>query len=191
MSRDRLACSRGEPGATPQCFISYSWGVWQHERWVVRLATDLRNSGIGVVLDQWDNAEPGSSIARFISLIASCNFIVVVGTPEYKLKYDNQVSPAGSIVAAEFDLISDRLMGTESDKRSVVPLLLAGEVETSFPPLLHRRKAVDVRRDEQYVLCLADLVIKMLGLSFSDPVIIDLRDSLQGEIPRAGALPVA
>src|SRR5262249_53766737 len=39
----------------PECFISYAWGVAEHERWVEkRLATDLQKAGIAVLLDRWD-----------------------------------------------------------------------------------------------------------------------------------------
>lgn len=37
----------------PECFISYAWGVLEHERWVeTRLATDLHKAGISVLLDR-------------------------------------------------------------------------------------------------------------------------------------------
>ena len=39
--------------AVPECFISYAWGVPEHELWVERrLATDLQKAGVGVVLDR-------------------------------------------------------------------------------------------------------------------------------------------
>ena len=57
----------------PECFISYAWGVPDHERWVEkRLATDLQKAGIDVVLDRWHNAQIGASVARFIERIEDC-----------------------------------------------------------------------------------------------------------------------
>ena len=186
----RVALPGNVPVATPRCFISYAWGEWERERWVVQLATDLRNSGIGVVLDRWDNAEPGSSISRFISLIGACDFIAVVGTPEYKEKYENE-APSGYVVAAEFDLISSRLMGSELSKKSVIPLLLAGDVTSSFPPLLHGRVFVDFRGKDQYFAQLIDLIIKMFGLPFSDPAVAGLRESMLAETRKAGTSTVS
>ena len=61
----------------PECFISYAWGVPEHERWVEkRLATDLQKAGIDVVLDRWDNAQIGASVARFIERIEKSDRIV-------------------------------------------------------------------------------------------------------------------
>jgi WD40 repeat protein/GTPase SAR1 family protein len=173
----RIAANKGPAATPPQCFISYAWGVAEHEKWVLRLATDLRHAGIGVVIDRWNNAEPGSSISRFISLIKACHYIAVVGTHEYRKKYENASTQAGHVVAAEWDLISNRLLGTESDKRSILPLLLAGDVEEAFPPLLHGRVYVDFRRDDQYFRQLLDAVIKILGLPFDDNGVIELRET--------------
>ena len=41
----------------PKLFISYSWSSPDHEQWVVKLATELRESGIDVILDKWDLKE--------------------------------------------------------------------------------------------------------------------------------------
>jgi len=35
----------------PKLFVSYSWTNPDHEAWVLKLATDLRQSGVDVVLD--------------------------------------------------------------------------------------------------------------------------------------------
>jgi hypothetical protein len=49
----------------PTCFVSYAWGNTDHERWVLKLADDLRNADIDVVLDQCNNPAIGSSVTRF------------------------------------------------------------------------------------------------------------------------------
>jgi hypothetical protein len=99
----------------PECFISYAWGDKAQERWVERsLATDLQKAGINVVLDQWENARVGASVSRFLERIDASDRIVVVGTPRYREKYENKDTAAGYVVAAEVDLIANRLMGTEA-----------------------------------------------------------------------------
>lgn len=42
---------------SPKLFISYSWSAPSHEDWVLSLATDLRESGVDVILDKWDLKE--------------------------------------------------------------------------------------------------------------------------------------
>lgn len=41
----------------PKLFISYSWTNPDHEQWVLNLATELRESGVDVILDKWDLKE--------------------------------------------------------------------------------------------------------------------------------------
>lgn len=47
----------------PKLFVSYSWTNPDHENWVIQLATDLRDSGVDVILDKWDLREGHDSIS--------------------------------------------------------------------------------------------------------------------------------
>jgi small GTP-binding protein len=167
----------------PTCFISYAWGERAHEQWVEkRLARDLQNAGIEVVLDRWDNAAIGSSVPRFISLLEKTEtLVVVVGTPLYRKKYENKVSSTGSVVAAEVDLIHLRCIGTEEQKATLLPALLDGDDLTSFPPLMRGRVYADFRREESYFLALFDLILTLYGISFKDQAVAELREVLNPE----------
>ena len=161
-------------------FVSYAWGEPEHEQWVERqLARDLRHAGVDLILDRWDNAQPGANIARFVSRINECELVVVVGTPLYRQKYENRLSSTGSVVAAEVDVLNQRLLGTEEQKRSVLPVLLDGDDRTSLPPLLLGRVYADFRQPVNYFAGLFDLVLAIEGMSFDDEAVIDLRDSLR------------
>lgn len=165
----------------PETFISYAWGEPEHERWVEkRLATDLRKAGIVVVLDRWDNAQIGSNVARFVARIEKSDRIIVVGTPLYRRKYENKDTSTGYVVAAEVDLINNRLLGTESQKRSVLPLLLAGEKAESLPPLLQGSVYSDFREDFTYFTGALNLIRSLYQLAPNHPAVADLRESLRG-----------
>jgi hypothetical protein len=163
----------------PESFISYAWGVPEHEHWVEkRLATDLQKAGIDVVLDRWHNAQIGANVARFIERIEKSDRIVMIGTPLYRRKYENKDTSTGYVVAAEVDLINNRLLGTEPQKHSVLPLLLAGEKTESLPPLLHSRVYGDFRRDDTYFATAFDLILDVYGISHQHRAVADLRESL-------------
>lgn len=136
--------------AAPRCFISYAWGDQTHERWVERFANDLMNAGIGVVLDKWDNEKIGSSVPRFVERAVGSDKVILVGTPIYRKKYQNNDPMNNYVVAAEGDMIGGRLIGTEEEKASVMPILLSGSVKTSFPDLLIGRVYGDFREAEEY-----------------------------------------
>src|SRR5262249_2903881 len=169
-----------EAGLTvPECFISYAWGDSEHERWVERhLATDLQKAGITVVLDRWDNARIGSSVPRFLERIQRSNCVLVVGTPLYREKYDNRQPMGGYVAAAEGDLVGVRMIATEAVKRTVLPVLLAGEAATSFPPLLHARVYADFRNPDAYFETMFDLVVSIYEIPVMDDAVADLRESI-------------
>ena len=163
----------------PECFISYAWGVAQHERWVERLATDLQKAGIDVLLDRWHNAQIGASVARFVERIEECGRIVAIGTPLYRRKAKNLLSAKGSVVAAEYDQAGIRLLATEDQKRTVLPVLLAGDESESFPALLRGRVYADFRNEDTYFTTAFDLILSLYNLPPNHPAVADLRESLR------------
>jgi small GTP-binding protein len=177
---------RGRSARTPSCFISYAWGDRAHERWVGGLATDLENAGVVVILDQRDNARIGASVGRFISRLEerASDFVVAVGTPTYRLKYENKLATTGSVVAAEVDLINLRLTGTEEAKNTVLPLLLEGDERDALPPLLRGRVYADFRQETRYFAMLFDLILTLHSIPVAHPAIADLRDSLRADAKR-------
>ena len=106
--------------------------------------------------------------------------IVVVGTPLYRRKYENKDTSTGYVVAAEVDLIANRLLGTEAQKQSVLPLVLDGEKTASLPPLLHGRVYADFRDELAYFTTAFDLILDLYDIQHQDPAVADLRESLFG-----------
>ena len=141
---------------------------------------DLQKAGIAVVLDRWHNAQIGASVARFVERIEKSNRIIMVGTPLYRHKYENKEPDTGYVVAAEIDLITNRLLGAETQKQSVLPLLLDGEKTDSLPPLLHGRVYADFRDESAYFHTAFDLILSLYQIPPNDPAVADLRESLRG-----------
>jgi len=164
----------------PECFISYAWGDPPQERWVERnLAMDMQKAGIKVVLDRWENAKIGNSVPRFIECLATSDRVVVVGTPLYRLKYDNREPMGPYVAAAEGDLIGKRMIGTQAEKERILPVLLTGTEETSFPPLLQGRVYADFRDNRHYFLTAFDLILSLYEIPFNNQAVADLRESLR------------
>jgi small GTP-binding protein len=165
---------------SPECFISYAWGKPEQENWVEHnLATDLKKAGIPVLLDRWENSRFGVSVSRFVERIESADRALVVGTPEYRKKYDNKKPMGGYVLAAEGDLIGRRMLGSEVQKESVLPLLLAGEPESAFPPLLIGRLYADFRDEAGYFTAMFDLILSLYKIPFTDPAVADIRSALR------------
>jgi small GTP-binding protein len=162
----------------PECFISYAWGVPEHERWVEkRLAPDLQKAGLAVLLDRWHNP-PGSDIQRFVDRLEKVDRIVAVGTKLYRHKYDNQDSKTGTVVAAECTQIAVRMRGPEIRKKTVVPVLLEGNNQEALPPCLHNQVFCDFHNEDEYFRSAFDLILSLYGIQPNHPAVADLRESL-------------
>ena len=48
--------------SSPKAFISYSWSSPEHQKWVLDLATQLRENGVDVTIDKWDLKEGHDAI---------------------------------------------------------------------------------------------------------------------------------
>ena len=88
------------------------------------------------------------------------------------------------MAAAEWELAGIRLLATEDQKRTVLPVLLAGEESESFPALLRGRVYGDFRRDDAYFATAFDLILDVYGISHQHPAVADLRESLRGPAMR-------
>lgn len=72
----------------PKLFISYSWTDQQHAQWVLDLATNLRQSGVDVILDKWDLKE-GHDAFKFMEKMVSdpeVNKVLMICNKSYSEK---------------------------------------------------------------------------------------------------------
>lgn len=173
---------REKTAGAPTCFISYAWDDGDHEQWVLRLATDLKKAGIGVLLDRWDNP-PGTSISQFIDLILTSQFALVIGTPLLKQKYSQTTDDA--VIVAEQKMINTRLRQPAKYGQKVIPILLAGGADTSFTPALQDVVNLDFRKEPYYFYHLFKLIVQLYGIDVDNPLLLELQNSLKpGKVSR-------
>jgi hypothetical protein len=82
----------------------------------------------------------------------------------------------GFVVAAEGDLIGKRMIGSEEQKETVLPVLLEGNQETAFPNLLQGRVYADFRSRELYVETTLDLIGRIHGIDMKGQMGVELRE---------------
>ena len=87
----------------------------------------------------------------------------------------------GFVVAAEGDMIGNRMSRTEAESAErPFPLLLEGTDESAFPHLLHGRVYADFRQPETYFSTMLDLLLSLFAIKPQEPVAVDLKASLAG-----------
>ena len=107
--------------AIPKLFVSYSQTTPEYEDWVLNLATELRESGVNVILDKWDLKEEDDANAFMERMVAnnSVNKILIVCDRKYAEKANNRSGGVGT----ETQIISAKVC--DSVKQSKFVLVVA------------------------------------------------------------------
>jgi hypothetical protein len=130
----------------PIIFISYSWDNDEHKQWVLNLANRLCDDGIGVILDRY-YLKPGKSLPHFVEQsISKAHRVIIVFTPNYKLKSDKREGGVGY----EYSIMNAELYNNQTGNEKVIPILKAGDKETSIPAFMQQYIHIDARTDDNY-----------------------------------------
>jgi hypothetical protein len=152
---------------SPIAFISYSRDDDAHVRWVYRLATELVEKGIDVLLDLWD-LHPGDDVAEYMeNCVAKSHRVLVVCTPNYVKKANEGTGGVGyekTIITGEIV----RNVGTNK----FIPVLRASQGSQLLPRCLSSRLYIDFRNDREYTEGLLKLLRELHGFpEFQKPPI--------------------
>jgi hypothetical protein len=125
-------------------FISYSYDSSEHQKWVYKLATDLRTSGLNVRIDV--EIPLGADLTKFMEdCVASSDRVLLILTKEYKAKADNRSNGVGY----ESGLITSELVNDASLVK-FVPIMRENPKEQCYPRYLGNRKGLDMTDDACY-----------------------------------------
>src|SRR5260221_12606987 len=97
----------------PKAFISYSHDSQAHKKWVLELATRLRNTGIDAILDQ-SELGPGDDLPHFMERhLASADRVLMICTDQYVEKAN---AGAGGVGYEKMIVTADFLKTIDSNK---------------------------------------------------------------------------
>ncbi len=90
----------------PKLFISYCWSSTEHEEWVLRLGTELRENGVNVILDKWDLKEGNDANAFMEKMVSDEEIkkVILVIDDQYREKANKRAGGVGTetqIISAE------------------------------------------------------------------------------------------
>jgi hypothetical protein len=117
--------------SAPKLFISYSWSSAEHEQWVVDLATELRESGIDVILDKWDLKEGNDAVAFMEQMVTDPTIkkVLIVSDAQYAAKADGRAGGVGT----ETQIISREVYEHQAQEKFVA---VVSEKDEDGQPLL-------------------------------------------------------
>jgi hypothetical protein len=135
-------------------FISYSWDSESHQKWVLKLATDLMKLyGIDVILDQFELAA-GNDLTYFMeSAISEADKVLVILTPSYKVKAEKREKGVGY----ETSIISQEILSSPISQIKFIPILREGNQKSSSPMHLVSKLYHNMVNNENYYLKLLEL----------------------------------
>ena len=119
----------------PKLFISYSWTSPDHEAWVLRLATELRDSGIDVILDKWDLKEGQDSHAFMEQMVADPEIkkVLLVCDKEYVTKANNRSGGVGT----ETQIITPEIYRKQDQSKFVAVVTERDEAGNPYIPTFY------------------------------------------------------
>ena len=136
----------------PKAFISYSHDSQSHKKWVLDLATRLRNAGVDAVLDQWE-LKAGDDIPHFMEQnLAACDNVLMVCTNEYVQKAN---SGLGGVGYEKMIVTSDLMKGIDSNK--VIPIIRQKGTH-DVPTFLKTKLFIDFSKSDDFEFGFDELV---------------------------------
>lgn len=138
----------------PVVFISYSWDSEEHKIWVKKLADRLCSDGIDVILDRY-HLKPGKNLPYFVeNSINQSERIIIIFTPNYKLKADNRAGGVGY----EYSIMNAALYKNQTANEKIIPILRDGNMEASIPEFMQQFIHIDIRNNENFENSYNDLI---------------------------------
>ncbi|HGH3376049.1 TPA: toll/interleukin-1 receptor domain-containing protein [Enterobacter ludwigii] len=137
---------------TPKVFVSYSHDSQEHKKWVLDLATRLRNNGVDAILDQWD-LKPGGDLTHFMERgLSSADRVLMICTEKYVEKAN---SGAGGVGYEKMIVTADLLKAIDSEK--IIPLIRQSG-SRDVPTFLRTKLHLDFSLPDQYEFSFDELI---------------------------------
>jgi len=151
----------------PKLFISYSWADAEHEQWVVDLATELRESGVDVILDKWDLREGHDAVAFMEQMVTNpdINKVAIVSDETYAAKADGRAGGVGT----ETQIISRKVYENQAQEKFVAIVSEKDENGKPFIPTYYdSRIYIDLSEADRY----SENFEKLLRWIFDKPLYV-------------------
>lgn len=134
---------------SPKLFISYSWSSPEHEKWVISLATELRESGVDVILDKWHLKEGHDAFAFMEKMVTDPEIekVAIICDKVYSEKADDRKGGVGT----ETQIISPEVYQKEDQNKFVAVVAERNEDEQAYLPAYYKSRIyIDLSESDLY-----------------------------------------
>ncbi|WP_290433658.1 SEFIR domain-containing protein [Aeromonas caviae] len=151
----------------PKLFISYSWTDTEHEQRVIELATELRESGIDVILDKWDLKEGHDSVAFMEKMVNDPEIkkVAIICDATYAAKANERAGGVGT----ETQIISREVYENQAQEKFVAVVCEKDDNGKAYLPTYYKSRIyIDLSEADRY----ADNFERLLRWVFDKPLYI-------------------
>jgi len=137
------------PVVPPKLFISYSWSDSTHEQWVVDLATELRESGVDVILDKWELKEGHDPIVFMEKMVNDPDIkkVAIITDEIYVKKADDRAGGVGT----ETQIISKEVYENQEQDKFVAVVSQKDEKGKPYLPTYYKSRIyIDLSEPDNY-----------------------------------------
>lgn len=122
----------------PKLFISYCWTSPEYQEEVLRLATELRENGVDVILDKWNLREGDDAHAFMERMVTdtSVDKVLILCNRKYVEKANGRAGGVGT----ETQIITPELYGKKSQDKFVVGVMEHMEDGTECLPTYYKSR---------------------------------------------------
>jgi SEFIR domain len=141
----------------PKAFISYSWTSDEHGQWVIDLSTQLRESGIDVILDKWD-LKDGHDVNVFMEQMETdreIRKVIIVCNRRYAERSDKREGGVGT----ETQIITPEIYAKAKQDKFVAVVTERDEDGKPYVPVYYKsRMHIDLGDPSTYATSFERLV---------------------------------
>ncbi len=151
----------------PKLFISYSWSNAEHEQWVIDLASELRESGVDVILDKWDLKEGHDAVAFMEKMVTDPEIkkVAIICDEKYAAKADGRAGGVGT----ETQIISREVYENQAQEKFVAVVCGKDENGKAYLPTYYKSRIyIDLSETDRY----ADNFERLLRWIFDKPLYV-------------------
>jgi len=137
------------PEENPKLFMSYSWSSTEHEAWIISLATELRESGVDVILDKWDLKEGHDAFAFMEKMVTDPEIkkVAIICDKTYSEKADGRSGGVGT----EAQIISPKVYQKEDQNKFVAIVTETNEEGQAYLPAYYKSRIyIDLSDSDLY-----------------------------------------
>ena len=138
-------------------FISYSWDSDEHKEQVLTLANQLRETGVDVVLDRYEESPKKGWQIWMQDSIEEAEYVLIICTKKYSDRFSKKEVNDGKGATFEGSIITQDLYDFNGENDKFIPVILKPSDEGFIPKILKSYTIYKIFQNEDYTRLYARL----------------------------------